>query len=102
MSGVAILRHERLFVTHMTRRLVPGGLHVIIIPRRMLADEELARHLLGRYERLLVFAYPNSNFDQVVIFAAKKAAYTHPTRVQVEGAADSGRSRGVLDRPVCR
>ena len=79
------IRHERLFVTHLTRRLVTGGIHVIVVARHMLADEELARHLLGHYERLLVFAYPHSQFDQVVIFAAKKSAYTHPTRLQIAG-----------------
>ncbi len=79
------LRHERLFIMQMTRRLVTGGLHVIIISRRLLADEELVRHLLGRYERILVFAYPNTQYDQIVIFAVKKLAYTHPTRVQIEG-----------------
>jgi hypothetical protein len=79
------IRHERLFVTQMSRRIVTGGIHVIIIPRRMLADEELARYLVGRYEHVLAFAYPHSGFDQVVIFGVKRAQYQHPSRIQIEG-----------------
>ncbi len=58
---------------------------MIIIPRRMLADEELARHLVGRYERVLIFAYLHCQFDQVVIIGVKRAQYQHPLRVQIEG-----------------
>jgi hypothetical protein len=86
------IRHERLFVTQMSRRIVTGGIHVIIIPRRMLADEELARHLAGRYERVLVFAYPNSRFDQVVILAVKRAQYQHPSRMKPGCAVSAQRS----------
>ncbi len=79
------IRHERLFATQMTRRLAAGGIHLIIVPRMMLLDEELARHITSWYERVLVFGYPNTRFDQVVVIAVKRLQYQHPTKTQIEG-----------------
>jgi len=73
------IRHERQFITLMTPRLVEGGQHVMIVPRMMLRDEELARHIVGWYERVLVFGYPDTHFDQLVILAQKRAEYQAPT-----------------------
>jgi hypothetical protein len=94
------IRHERLFVMGVTRRLVPGGIHVILIPRAQLLDEELARHITGWYERVLVFGYPNSQFDQVVLLVVKRPQYEHPTRVQVEGLMAWGNSDAALTELV--
>ncbi len=95
-----LIRHERLFVTQMTRRLAPCGHHLIIVPRWMLTDEELARHIASWYERVLVFGYPDSAFDQVVVLATKRHQYQHPTRLQFEGLMAWGES-GVNLTPLC-
>ncbi len=73
------IHHGRLFVAHLTCRLSAGGIHPILILRRLLADEELS----GRYERVLAFGYPYSPFDQVVVVAVKRAAYVHPACIQM-------------------
>ncbi|MEW5869085.1 MAG: DUF6094 domain-containing protein [Chloroflexota bacterium] len=82
------IRHERLFVIQTTGRIVPGGHHVIIVPRAMLGDESLARHLAGWYERCLALRFPDPDyaaFEQVVILATgKRAEYRHPGREEIE------------------
>ena len=41
--------------------------------------EALSRNVTGWYERILVFGYPNSQFDQVLLLAVKPPQYQHPT-----------------------
>ncbi len=81
------VRHERLFVTRTTPRVVLGGHQVILIPQQMLADEVLARHLAGYYERLHVARFPDGEyerFQQVVVFALRRRKYHPPHKEQVE------------------
>jgi len=82
------IRHERLFVIQTTGRIAPGGHQVIIVPRAMLGDESLARHLAGWYERCLALRFPDPDyaaFEQVVILATgKRAEYRHPGRDEIE------------------
>ncbi len=86
-SGKSI-RHERLFAVQTTARITPGGHQVIIIPRAMLGDEVLARHLAGWYKERLVYRFPDPDyaaFSQVVILAVGRLAeYQHPGREQIE------------------
>ncbi len=86
-SGKAI-RHERLFAIQTTARIVPGGHQVLIVPRVMLGDEPLARHLAGWYTQCLVFRFPDPDyaaFSQVVVLAiGRQTEYRHPGREQIE------------------
>ncbi len=62
------LRHEVLFVEGTTPKIVPGGHHILILPRGILGDkmllgegqeERLARHLFGWYEDIKAFRFPD-------------------------------------------
>jgi len=90
------IRHEREFIERSTPKIVPGGHHIIIIPRAMLGGEELlgsgsedriARHLLGWFEKVIVCRADNDDwkrFSQVVVLALnKRAEYAHPTKEEM-------------------
>lgn len=76
------IRHEALFIDYATRKIFPGGHHVIIIPKKMLGNKEylgspekVARHLLGWYEDIKIYRFPDGEyekFSQVVVFALNK------------------------------
>lgn len=83
------LRHEVLFIEGATPKIQVGGHHIIIVPRPILgsaamhglATERTARHLLGWYEGVSVFRFPDplyEIFSQVILFAANKRARYHP------------------------
>ncbi len=87
------IRHEVLFVERARDKIVVGGHHVIIIPRCILGDahylgngqhERVARHLLGWYEDVHIYRFPNGEYEafkQVVVLACKRRAkYQAPTR----------------------
>ena len=57
------VRHEVLFATKCTPKLAEGGIHVLIVPQRILADEALARHWTGWYERSLLLRFPDGEFE---------------------------------------
>lgn len=87
------VRHEVMFVERARDKIVVGGHHVIIIPRYILGDvsvlgngqqERMARHLLGWYEDVHVFRFPDGEYEaykQVVVLACKRRAkYQTPTK----------------------
>lgn len=87
------IRHEVLFVEKAREKIVVGGHHIIIIPRNILGDvrylgdgqqERVARHLLGWYEDVLVYRFPDGEYEafkQVVVLACKRRAkYQTPTK----------------------
>lgn len=81
------LRHEVLFATKCTSKLVAGGVQVLIVPQRLLADETLARHWLGWYERPLLLRFPDGEFEafnQVVLIGVCRDKYQPPTKFQIE------------------
>ncbi len=91
------VRHELLFVEGATRKIVAGGHQVIIIPRGILGSEHLlgkamrerfARHVLGWYEKVLIFRFPDGEYEafkQVVVLAlGKRPTYLHPSREAIE------------------
>ncbi len=88
------LRHEILFIEGTTPKIVPGGHHIIIVPRSILGDksllgegheERVARHLCGWYEDINVYRFPDERFRQVVILACKKRAkYQPPKKEQMD------------------
>ncbi len=88
------VRHEVLFATRGTPKLVPGGLHILIVPQHLLQDESLARHWSGWYERSLLFRFPDGEFEafsQVVLFGVRRVRYDPPTKLQIEGFRACGR-----------
>lgn len=91
------VRHELLFVEGATRKIVTSGHQVIIIPRGILGSEHLlgkamrerfARHVLGWYEKVLVFRFPDGEYEafkQVVVLAlGKRPTYLHPGKEAIE------------------
>jgi Uncharacterised methyltransferase family (DUF6094) len=86
------VRHEVLFIEGTTPKIVPGGHQIIIVPRAMLGDslmfgegqeERLARHLLGWYEEVKVYRFPDGEykrFKQVVILACNKRQKYQPPK----------------------
>ncbi len=97
------VRHELLFVEGATRKVVAGGHQVIIIPRSILGDEHIlgqgmrerfARHILGWYETVKVFRFPDAHsgtgaeyerFKQIVVLALnKRPIYQHPGKEAIE------------------
>ncbi|KRT69401.1 MAG: hypothetical protein XU15_C0011G0083 [candidate division NC10 bacterium CSP1-5] len=74
------LRHEYLFVTKTTDKIIAGGHQVILIGQSQM-EERLARHLAGWYESFQVFKSGEDyeKFGQIVILACNRgAAYVHP------------------------
>jgi hypothetical protein len=81
------MRHEALFATKCTPKLVDGGIHVLIVPQRILTDETLSRHWTGWYEQSLLFRFPDGEFEafgQVVLIGRVRARYQPPTKAQIE------------------
>jgi|GEM_PF-1066086 len=91
------IRHELLFTEGATRKVAVGGHQVLIIPRSILGDEHIlgqgqrerfARHVLGWYETVQVFRFPDGEYErfkQVVVLALnKRAAYLHPGKEAIE------------------
>jgi Uncharacterised methyltransferase family (DUF6094) len=81
------LRHEVMFATKTTAKLVEGGIHVLIVPQRILADETLSRHWAGWYDDSLLFRFPNAEFEvfgQVVLIGRARDKYLPPTKAQIE------------------
>ncbi len=74
-------RLEETFLVNTTSRLTPGGVLIYIIPHRRLANEKIARHLLGWYDELRCFKLAEDDypvFKQVVVFGQRRAEYRAP------------------------
>ncbi|MCC6190661.1 MAG: hypothetical protein IT318_16650 [Anaerolineales bacterium] len=75
-------RLEETFLVNTTSRIVPSGVLIYIIPQRRLANEKIARHLLGWYGGLRSFKLAEDDypvFKQVVVFGLRRAEYHAPT-----------------------
>jgi hypothetical protein len=95
------VRHELLFVQQVTPRLVVGGHQVIIVPRAMLNDIRLARHLIGWYTQVQVARFPDRSgdgyeaFGQIVIFAiGRREKYIAPGKTEIAMLTD------LIDLPI--
>lgn len=75
------VRLEETFLLNTTSRIVPGGILIYIVPHARLANDRIARHLLGWYSNLQCFKLPQEEyvvFKQIVIFGVRRAEYKAP------------------------
>ena len=81
------LRHEVIFGTKASHKLVTGGVHILIVPQWILKNESLARHWMAWYRDINVFRFPDGEFeafDQVIVMGALQKAYIAPNKEQLE------------------
>jgi hypothetical protein len=86
------VRHEVLFLEGVTPKIVPGGHHILILPRTILGDKMLlgegqegrvARHLFGWYEDVKLYRFPDGEYErfkQVVVLACNKRQKYQPPK----------------------
>ncbi|MFZ5903186.1 MAG: DUF6094 domain-containing protein [Chloroflexota bacterium] len=72
-------RLELEFLKSTTPKLVRGGALVYIVPHALLRDLDVASHLAGYYERLTVYRYPETEFNQVIVLGTKRQKYKVPS-----------------------
>ena len=102
-------RHELLFVDAATRKLVPGGHQVIIIPRGILGDQTLvgahgrerfARMVLGWYETVLIYRFPDGEYERfkqvVVLGINKRAQYVPASKEAIEAICSLANSENEI------
>ena len=74
-------RLELEFLKTTTSKLARGGLLIYIIPQRILGMPEVVRWVVGHYENIRIFRFPDGLFDkfqQVVVFATRRTVYKAP------------------------
>jgi hypothetical protein len=99
------VRHERLFLTGCTYHLGVGGHQVAIVPRKMLGDETLVRHMVGWYDQIMVMRFPDGFYDaynQIVIFMiGRRGKYQPPKKWQFENLHQCYKEEGKVSiRPL--
>ena len=100
VDGGRKVRHEQLFTRRSTNHLVVGGHQVAILPRAMLSDSKLVRHMLGWYDNLFIWKFTEEDgyqdFKQVVIFLiGKRKKYQSVTSEQarsIEALSDASKT----------
>lgn len=81
-------RLEYSFLKATTPKLVRGGVLVYIVPQRLLDLPEVAKFLVGHYEKLTVRRFPDgeyARFKQITLFAVRRQVYHAPRREDVDG-----------------
>ncbi len=79
-------RLEWDFLKTTTSKLMRGGLLTYIIPQKILGMIEVARLLVGHYEAITVYRFPDGlyeKFKQVVVLAYKRMLYQLPIEKEV-------------------
>lgn len=76
-------RVEAQFLDHATRWLRPGGVMALACPASQVKDAMIQRVFRSRYDLVSVVPFPPEHrpFDEVCIFARKRARYTDPDEV---------------------
>ena len=70
---------ELEFLKATSPKLVRGGALVYIVPHQLLRDNDVATHLVGYYENLTVYRYPETGFNQVIVLGLKRLKYKMPS-----------------------
>lgn len=76
-------RLELEFLKSTTPKLVRGGALAYIVPHALLRDLDVASHLAGYYERLTIYRYPETEFNQVIVLAVKRQKFKVPSAEEV-------------------
>jgi hypothetical protein len=76
-------RLELDFLKSTTPKLARGGALVYIVPHALLRDLDVASHLAGYYERLTIYRYPETEFNQVVVLGVKRQKFKLPSAEEV-------------------
>ena len=88
-------RMELEFIKSTTNKLIRGGLLVYIIPQHILALQEIARMLVGHYEALSVYRFPDGLFEkfkQIIVLAYRRKAYKTPTEKEMSNFLELAKS----------
>src|SRR6266545_7052256 len=84
-------RLELEFLKSTTPKLMRGGVLIYIVPHQLLRDLDVASHLVGYYEDIRVYRYPETEFNQVLVLATKRLKFKMPSNEEVrqlQGWAD--------------
>ena len=76
-------RLELEFLKSTTPKLVRGGALVYIVPHHLLGDLDVSTHLAGYYEKLTVYRYPDTEFNQVIVLGVKRLKYKLPSSEEI-------------------
>jgi SNF2 family DNA or RNA helicase len=77
-------RLELEFLKSTTPKLTRGGALVYIVPHLLLRDLDVAAHLAGYYENIVVYRYPDTGFNQVIVLAAKRLKFKTPSHEEIQ------------------
>jgi superfamily II DNA or RNA helicase len=77
-------RLELEFLKSTTPKLVKGGALVYIVPHHLLHDLDVVSHLVGYYENITVYRYPDTEFNQVIVLASKRLKFKMPSSEEVQ------------------
>ncbi|MEP0805619.1 MAG: DEAD/DEAH box helicase [Chloroflexota bacterium] len=77
-------RLELEFLKSTTPKLMRGGALIYIVPHPLLRDLDVASHLAGYYENITVHRYPETEFNQVIVLAAKRLKFKMPSNEEVQ------------------
>ena len=76
-------RLELEFLKSTTSKLVRGGALIYIVPHPLLRNLDVASHLAGYYENILIYRYPDTGFNQVIVLATKRVKYKIPSHEEI-------------------
>ena len=76
-------RLELEFLKSTTPKLIRRGVLVYIVPHPLLRDLDVASHLVGYYEDIRVYRYPQTEFNQVIGLAYKRLKFKMPSNEEV-------------------
>jgi len=71
-------RLEYMFLRKFMPSLQTGGILIFIIQRRYLQQGHIAKTLASHYSDLSVKGYPDTDFDQIIIFGVKRKSPIQP------------------------
>ena len=77
-------RLELEFLKSTTPKLIHGGALIYIVPHQLLRDLDVASHLAGYYEKITVYRYPETGFNQVIVLGLKRLKFKMPSNDEVQ------------------
>ncbi len=77
-------RLELEFLKSTTPKLIHGGALIYIVSHKLLCDLDVASYLAGYYEHTMVYRYPETEFNQVIILGLKRLKFKMPSNEEVQ------------------